>query len=314
MSKNYKFAHLLPNNDYIDGCDYTPDKPFQSDFVEQVTESTGRLFADICVSLKLNPDSERQLVQKDKLGIRSVTKDKLIEWLENACYLLDTCSLPLLQKAASLVKRSEQLLEEKISDQKSIIDLQKQLLEQKDHGLEGVQSVVENQLSSYSDVLSKNCSNVFNQQKIEKAVRKVVEKEDRSRNVIMCGIEEKDNEVVQEAVASVLEQINEKPLIKECYRVGVKRGNAQRPIKFVLSHSDHAKQVIRNAKKLHATEGYKGVYICPDRTVEERKARKMLWDQVLEKRKSEPDRYHYIRNSTIVSCDKNRKPGTLGLG
>ena len=58
---------------------------------------------------KLNPNSERQLVQKGKLNILSVTKDKLIEWLENACYLLDTCSIPLLLEAAEKVEDANQL-------------------------------------------------------------------------------------------------------------------------------------------------------------------------------------------------------------
>ena len=181
-------------------------------------------------------------------------------------------------------------------------------MDQKDFGLNSVQSVVQTQLDSYSEVLTRNCATALNPQKIETAVRKVAEKDDRSRNVIIYGVEEKDNEVVQDAVQTVLEHINEKPQVKECYRVGVKRSDAHRPIKFVLSNSDHVKQVIRNAKKLHTTEGCKGVYICPDRTVEERKARRKLWDQILEKRKAEPGRYHYIKNNTVVSCDKNNKP------
>ena len=66
----------------------------------QVAESTGYLFDDICGRLNLNSETERQLVQRKKLDIRSITKDKLIEWLETACYLLDTCAIPLLEKAA----------------------------------------------------------------------------------------------------------------------------------------------------------------------------------------------------------------------
>ena len=62
--------------------------------------------------LKLNPNSERQLVQKGKLNILSVTKDKLIEWLENACYLLDTCLISLLLEAAEKVEDANQLQRE----------------------------------------------------------------------------------------------------------------------------------------------------------------------------------------------------------
>ena len=79
-----------------------PTLPFYPIYVEQVVKSTDKLFTDICDRVKFDPVKERQLVQKVKLRDRSVTKEKLIEWLENACYLLDTCSIPLLQKASEI--------------------------------------------------------------------------------------------------------------------------------------------------------------------------------------------------------------------
>ena len=38
----------------------------------------------------------------------------MIEWLENACYLLNTCALLLLQKAVKKFEKTEQLLEKKM--------------------------------------------------------------------------------------------------------------------------------------------------------------------------------------------------------
>ena len=78
-----------------------------------------------------------------------------------------------------------------------------------------------------------------------------------------------------------------------------------RPVKFSLKNSDHVAQVLRSAERLHTKEGYRSVYICSDRTVEEKKSIKILLDQLKEKRKSEPSRTHYIRNNRIVSCDMN---------
>ena len=94
---------------------------------------------------------------------------------------------------------------------------------------------------------------------------------------------------------------------RDCVRVGVKRPGETRPrpIKFTLSNSDHVTQVLRSAKQLHSKDGYRSVYLCPDRTVQERKCFKKLLDQLKEKRKSEPNRTHYIRNNRIVSSDKN---------
>ena len=47
---------------------------------------------------------------------------------------------------------------------------------------------------------------------------------------MIYGVTEKDNKVVQDAVQFILKQINERPQVKECYRVGVKKADAHRPI------------------------------------------------------------------------------------
>ena len=62
--------------------------------------------------------------------------------------------------------------------------------------------------------------------------------------------------------------------------------------------------ILRKAKTLHTKEGYRTVYISPDRTVDERRAFKKLWEELQEKRLSDTDRVHYIRNNKIVSADK----------
>ena len=89
----------------------------------------------------------------------------------------------------------------------------------------------------------------------------------------------------------------------DCVRVGVKKSTdyRPRPIKFSLRNSDHVAQVLRSAKRLHTKEGYKSVEICPDRTVQERKAFKILVDQFKEKRKLELNVTYYIRNNRILS-------------
>ena len=144
--------------------------------------------------------------------------------------------------------------------------------------------------------------------KIEAAVRKVADKDDRSRNVIIYGVEETDNERIEEKVQSLLSEIDEKPVVKDCCRVGVKRTPVKtpRPIKFSLSNSCHVQQVLRSARQLHTKNGYRTVYICPDRTADERKAHKKLLELLKEKRKSEPNRIHMIKNNRVVSFDSSR--------
>ena len=77
-------------------------------------------------------------------------------------------------------------------------------------------------------------------------------------------------------VAKVMEQLNEKPQVKQCRRIGKPNTGATRPIIFSVRSSDIVHQILKKAKKLRDTEGYKTVYISPNRTREERIARQRL--------------------------------------
>ena len=82
-------------------------------------------------------------------------------------------------------------------------------------------------------------------------------------------------------------------------------------MKLSLSNSDIVQQVLRKARLLRTKEGYKSVYICPDRTVEERRAYKKLVEELRTARKAEPDKFFAIRNNKVVriSDDKRTPPG-----
>ena len=326
-SIHFKEENLLPSNAYIEDCEYVPTQDFDPFYVKQVVASTDKLFTNICDRVNLNPVSERQLVQRSKLNIRSVTKEKLIEWLENACYLLDTCSIPLLQQACEIEKVQNicKLQREKIEDQKSIIDLQKKLLKQNEEGLRSVETVVQNavqnemksvkttvktEMKSYSSVLTSSVSAPISEKKIISAVKSATEKEDRKRNVIIYGVEEMDNEVLPERVSGILLEIGEKPAVRDSCRVGIKKSSNIRPIKFTLSSSDVVCQVLRKAKLLRLKEGFKSVYLCPDRTIEERRAYKKLLHELKLKSEAEPNKSFVIRNNKIVSASENSSPAS----
>ena len=65
------------------------------------------------------------------------------------------------------------------------------------------------------------------------------------------------------------------------------------------------KQVLSKAKLLRTKEGYSSIYISPDRTVEERRAFKKLWEELQLKRKTDNGKVHYIKNNKIVSGDSD---------
>ena len=92
-------------------------------------------------------------------------------------------------------------------------------------------------MKSYSSVVSKSCSTALVQKKIEAAVKKAPDREDRSRNLIIYGLRETTNEPVQDCVGNVLTLINKKSVVTDCCGLGngeAGRGKT-RPINFTLS-------------------------------------------------------------------------------
>ena len=81
-----------------------------------------------------------------------------------------------------------------------------------------------------------------------KAIKTVAENEDRKRNIIIYGIKEEENEAISAKVEEVLAEIDEKPIIKDCCRVGSIKEECIRPVKFSLSSADMVQQVLRKAR------------------------------------------------------------------
>ena len=259
----------------------------------------------MCKELKTE---NRHHIQRSFLNKPQITKDKLIRWLETVCYILDSNAVPLLYAGKEVIERVTELREQKIEDQDTIIGLQQKLLQKSDEDFKSVKNTVQQVLKSYSSVLTKSCSSALSSKKLEAVVRKVTVTEDMGKNAIVYGLPETKHENLLEKVEEVLAEIGERPKLTNCCRVGTQRDKAIRPVKITLNSSDHVNQILRNAKLLHAKAGYSGIYICPDRTAEHRKADKQLWDQLKARRKSEPGKDHRIRNGRIVSSDRDSVP------
>ena len=150
--------------------------------------------------------------------------------------------------------------------------------------------------------------------KLEAVVKKVTVTEEMSRNANVYGLAETEHEKLLEKVEEVLAEIGERPKLTNFSRVGTKRDKVIRPVKITLNSSDHVNQILKNAKLLHAKEEYSGIYICPDRTAEQRKADKQLWEQLKTKRKLEPGKDHRIQNGRIVSSERDSKPAVGNSG
>ena len=76
---------------------------------------------------------------------------------------------------------------------------------------------------------------------LHSVVRKVVEEEDRSRNIMVFGLAEEEDEILSDKVSDVLQTIGEKPRVEAC-RVGKKYADgAARPVKVTLSKHTYKK-------------------------------------------------------------------------
>ena len=257
--------------------------------------------------------AELRLTTPQNLNKRSVSKEKLCQWASAFAQMMNRFANPHLQMA---VERLDKINAELLEEKKTVIDLQARLIEKRDEELsslraavkdevKSVQGVVETEMKSYSSALTKTCAAALAPKKIRAAVKTVSDKEDRGRNVIIYGLDDPDepDQSLEAEVQKVLSEIDEKPVIRECCRVGLKKPGSKRPVKFTLSSCDMVNQILRKAKSLRTKEGYSTIYISPDRTVDERRAFKKLWEELQEKRKSHTGRVHYIRNNKIVSAD-----------
>ena len=148
--------------------------------------------------------------------------------------------------------------------------------------------------------------------KLQAVVQKVADKKERSQNLIIYGLVEEPNEQLQMRVENILADIGKKPVVKDYCRIGRSQADATRPVKFSLSNQAHVTQVLKNARKLRTIDGRRSIFICPDRSSEERKAYKKLVEEVKRKRDTETDKVHVIMHNKIVSYSKNCKPHSSG--
>ena len=86
--------------------------------------------------------------------------------------------------------------------------------------------------------------------------------------------------------------------------IGWKKGTHCRPVKVKLSSQDSVNTVLRNSRKLKGVGKFGAVFLAPDRSVEERIIHRKLVEELKSKIKTEPSKYHYIRDQKIYSVEK----------
>ncbi len=220
-------------------------------------------------------------------------------------YTINTYCAPVLVSASELPDSINKLKDEKITDQKTIIDLQSKLIEKKNEELVTVKEVVKSEIKSYSTVVKDTCSKALAPTKMKSAIKRAAVEEDRSKNLIIYGLPEEDKEIPESRVLQVLDQLNEKPRILSCCRLGKVTADKVRPLKFSVSSSDFVRQILNKTKLLKEVVGYRSIYVCPDRSVVQRTAHKKLTEELKQKRANDSSKVHVIKNNKVVSFEKD---------
>ena len=205
----------------------------------------------------------------------------------------------------------EKIKTEMITLQRSVVKLQQQLLEnQTDHVEEltaVVDTAVENGIRCYSEVLSdtvKRSVPVLSATKLKKAVKEAVSDEDRSRNVVLFGLTEKESADLESQITDLFNEIDEKPSF-EAVRIGLHTEKEKtRPVKVSLRNVETVHRILTKAKNLRNSADYRKVYISPDRTPEERAQHRQLVLEMRQLAADNPDQHFVIHRGAICKRDK----------
>ena len=238
-------------------------------------------------------------------------------------------AMKLLERQHNLIKNQRvhvesyktdviHLQNEVISLQGRLLTAQEGLLKAKEVGdkfktdiVSSVQKEVKAVKQSLSDVVKSSSLNnstaPISADSIKSVAKQIVVEEELSRNVIVFGLCEDNNEEVSDKVTEVFESLGEKPRV-EASRLGRKSSSATRPrpVKVTLSSSTIVQQILRKSSKLSRTEKFKTVYLAPDRTEEERAQHKELVVELKKRAEAEKDKKLFIREGQICCVDRHK--------
>lgn len=134
---------------------------------------------------------------------------------------------------------------------------------------------MQKEIQSYS-VTKKSGGPILTPDSLKKVIMNAIE-EDRSKNLMVFGLDEEDGEQIEDKVAGLFAELGEKPRVAVSI-IGHKKPGATtvcRPVKVTgLASSTAAHQILSKARNLKQIERRKSVYVCPDRSPEERAVRK----------------------------------------
>ena len=284
---------------------------FDAEEETRVEENVNSLFDDML--RRLNVETEREL---DADKFKGQTKPVLSRFLERASKIM--C------QQRDMMEKMKQTMEvmktEALSDKSAIIKLQSDLLDNKNDQLQTlqttvqstVQATVQEEIKTYSQAVQSNPSSVapvFTPDSLKKVVKSAIMEEDRSRNVIVFGLKEEPEENIDQRIDILFSELGEKPKVaaSRLGRTGphCSTSSRPRPVKVSFSSAITVQQIMAKTGKLKKVADFSRVYICPDRSPEEREARKCLVTDLKKAINDKPGLHHFISGGKIQSTAKN---------
>ena len=237
---------------------------------------------------------------------KKAKKNYFVTLLENILCTVET-QRDIVKK---LRLQADQLKTEALQSQARVISLQEELLKSKDEQLMSVQTAVKDGVSagikSYSSVAGVNSQQTT--QPAPPQTRSVVKdafvEEERSRSLMVYGLEEEENEELEAKVGLVFQELGVKPRI-EAVRLGREATEKTRAVKVTLSNSTVAHQILMRSAHLKQSENFRTVFIAPDRSLKQRVERRELVERLKKKVVDDPSKHYYIRNREIHSRVKS---------
>ena len=215
----------------------------------------------------------------------------------------------LLASRGEIIKLQNDLLTAKDQQVKISVTKDQQLNDLKNSVVQSVSKTIKTEMKSYSEALGTNENlGSVDCDMIKKVFQEVVAEEDRSKNLIIFGLEEKKNESLPDIVSEVFLELGEKPTFGAS-RLGLQsvaqKKKVVRPVKIAVSDSNTVQRILRKSRHLRKKDQYKTVFISPDRSPDERAEHKGLVLELKEKVKKEPNKVHFIQGGQLCSRDKN---------
>ena len=152
--------------------------------------------------------------------------------------------------------------------------LQDEVIKSKSEQVVEVQEAVKTEFKSFSDVVEQNSQDVPCK-KLEAAVKSAVESDQRSRSIMVFGLEENKTHVLSDTVTRMLGTVfqGDTPAVNECYRVGRTKPEVTRPVRVCFTSVGSVAAALQNSRNLKQNIEFGKVYLSPDRSSDEKAAR-----------------------------------------